>query len=77
MYVIHLFACSSVSVHDIVCLIWIFNLVVGGDMGWCGVGTVIRELIDFSEYSCEYTSLWGKHHSEGKTLLNINCAVYM
>ena len=46
-------------------------------MGWCGVGTVIRELIDFSEYSCEYTSLWGKHHSEGKTLLNINCAVYM
>ena len=23
-------------------------------MGWCGVGAVIRESIDLSEYPCEY-----------------------
>ena len=26
----------------------------GGGMGWCGVGGVIRESIDLSEYPCEY-----------------------
>ena len=25
-----------------------------GNMGWCGVGVVIRESIDLSEYPCEY-----------------------
>ena len=25
-------------------------------MGWCGVGAVIRESIDLSEYQCEYAS---------------------
>ena len=26
----------------------------GGNMGWCVVGTVIRESSDLSEYPCEY-----------------------
>ena len=31
----------------------------GGNMGLCGVGAVIRESIDLSEYPCEYATAYG------------------
>ena len=45
-------ALNSLKVHQGELGAWWTLLSFGGNMGWCGVGVFIRELI---EYLCEYT----------------------